>query len=123
MRLLDLGAQIQDNANICQRESKLSIGSLSISNPLPRLILQLYLWPERAFHAQVGLDWSGVGSFCMVFQGVHEIAACLLYLGRMISRVLWRRPGYHQYNIKHTPRKHAHTEATKNTHVHRACYI
>ena len=56
-----------------------------------------------------------MGSFCRGFQGAHKIAACLLYLGRMISKVLWRTPGYHQYNVKHTPRKHAHAQRRPKT--------
>ena len=56
-----------------------------------------------------------MGSFCRAYQGAHKIAACLLHLGRMISRVLWRMPGYHQYNVKHTPRKHAHAQRRPKT--------
>ena len=50
-------------------------------------------------------------------QGAHKIAACLLYLGRMISKVLWRRPGCHQYNVKHTQCASTHTHRGDQKHA------
>ena len=58
-----------------------------------------------------------MGSFCRVFQGAHKIAACLLYLGRMISKVLWRRLGCHQYNVKHTQCASTHTHRGDQKHA------